>query len=98
MDRYTLDQVKELLNFKKDISAIRWCQKRGVTVAKQGNAKFVLVIQFDIAYYEPIIRDLQAQHGDMWLSYFQAYRAGDYEPHENPLPMSKTEQQFLDAS
>jgi len=99
MERYTFEEVKELLNFKKDISALKWCSKNGVTVAKQGNARFVLQKQFDMAYYEPVIRDLKALHGDLWMSYFQAYRAGEHEPQSGSLADIKdSEIDFLNAS
>ncbi|MES2592181.1 MAG: hypothetical protein V4608_09875 [Bacteroidota bacterium] len=77
MNKITVDELREKLNYN-DTRAIRsWCKRNNVLVIKHGKMEFVIESNFEEAYEKPFINKLKGQFGSEWESVYRLYKEGN---------------------
>lgn len=79
LDKITLNEIAEFLNFKSLRTVISWCKRKGIHILKFGKEKYVNLIDFHFAIDSPFIEALKSKFPKDWAIIYSAYKKMDYE-------------------
>ncbi len=79
LDKVSLTEIAEFLNFKSLRTVISWCSRKGIQILKHGKEKYVNLIDFHFVLDYPFIEALKSKHPKDWAIIYGAYKKMDYE-------------------
>ena len=79
LDKITLNEIAEFLNFKSLRTVISWCKRKGIHILKFAKEKYVNLIDFHFAIDSPFIETLKTKFPKDWATIYSAYKKMDYE-------------------
>jgi hypothetical protein len=77
MNKITIDELKEKLNYDDLRSVRRWCKNNNVIIIKQGKSEIVSEVNFEEAFDRPMINKLKSQFGKDWESAYRIFKNGN---------------------
>ncbi len=77
-DKISIKDLATALKVKSIASAMRWCNRKGISILKFGKDRYINLIDFQLAIDRPFIESLKLKYPEKWKQMYEAYKNNDY--------------------